>query len=196
MIQFNNMLSLQQINKREIELGASVMTTVKDLALYLIDKNEYYEQSSEFIKHYQQSGRGYIRFARKMGRLVDPQKCEPNQKWHFFQSWLFQRFQKGNICWDSDANKTLYQRIQCPELFLWLLEATGICRCKVAFAKELAENGKKNKARLITIAKEIRMEVPWEAVEEAMKLHKPRSDESSLRLSISESEWLAGLPRM
>ena len=146
------------------------MTTVKDLALYLIDKEEHYPLSDEFIARYQQSRGGYITFAHRTGHLVDPQKHEPNQKWHFFESWLLRSFQNGTLCWNDNAEKTVYNRIQCPELLLWLLEAVGVKDLKVRSAKESAESGKEGKDHTSKIAKKIREKVTWEDIEDAMKL--------------------------
>ena len=145
------------------------MITVKDLASYLIDKKEHYPLSDEFIACYQQPYGGYITFARKTGHLVDRQKYEPNQKWHFFEAWLLPSFQDGTLCWHNDANKAVYHRIQCPELLLWFLEAVGVDSFEVNAAKKIAERGKQEKYYLSTIAKEIRKQVAWEVIEETMK---------------------------
>ncbi len=151
-------------------MGVLIMTTVKDLALYLIDKKEHYPLSDEFIARYQQSKGGYIAFAHKTGHLVDPQKHEPNQKWHFFESWLLRSFQDGTVCWHNNAKKTVYNKIQCPELLLWFLEAVGVDHSKVETAKEIAERGKRRKDYPSTIAKGIRGQIAWEDIEDAMKL--------------------------
>lgn len=145
------------------------MTTVKELVFFLIDKKEHYPLSDEFIERYQQSNSGYIAFAHKTGHIVDRQKHEPNQKWHFFESWLLRSFQDGTVCWHNDANKAVYHRIQCPELLLWLLEAAGVDSSAVEDAKEIAERGKKRKDRPSTIAKELRKQVTWEVIDNAMK---------------------------
>ena len=146
------------------------MTTVKDLAFFLIYKKEHYPLSDEFITHYQQSQNGYIDFAIKTGHLVDPKRCEPNQKWHFFESWLIRSFEDGTITsWDDDAYKTVYNRIKCPELWLWLLEAVGLDSSHVEAAKKIAEEGKKRNSNSETITKEIRKRIPWEVIESAIR---------------------------
>lgn len=145
------------------------MITVKCLVCHLIDKKEHYPLSDEFAARYQQSKGGYIDFAHKTGHLVDVQKHEPNQKWHFFESWLLQSFRDGSICWENDAGKVVYRRIQCPELLLWILEAAGVDLSKVEAAKEIAERGKESGDRPATIAKGIREQVPWELVEDVVK---------------------------
>lgn len=146
------------------------MMTVRDLVCHLIDKEEHYPLSDEFAARYRQSKGGYIRFAHQTGHLVDVQKHEPNQKWHFFESWLLRSFLDGSICWQNDAGKTVYCRIQCPELLLWLLEAAGVDTPVVEAAKEIAEAGKERGDHAAAIAKGIRKQVPWELIEDAVKL--------------------------
>ena len=50
------------------------MITVKELASYLIDKNEHYPLSDKFIERYQQTKGGYIQCAKTTGHVVDCQK--------------------------------------------------------------------------------------------------------------------------
>lgn len=144
------------------------MITVQQLAFFLIDKNEHYPLSDEFIEHYQQPRGGYIKFARDTGHLVDRKRHEPNQKWHFFESWLIRSFVNGSVCWNKEAEKAVYKRIQCPELLLWLLEAVGVDSSSVKSAKEIAEDGKEKNVNTGTIAKRIRERVPWDDIEKTM----------------------------
>ena len=146
------------------------MTTIKELAFYLISKKEHYPLSDEFIRNYQQDKSGYINFAAKTGHPVDPQKCEPNQKWHFFESWLIRSFEDGTISsWDDNAYEKFYKSIQCPELWLWFLEAVGLDSSDIEVAKKIAEDGKKGNCYPSTISKEIRNRIPWEVIENAIK---------------------------
>lgn len=146
------------------------MTTVKELAFYLISKKEHYPLSDEFMANYRQNKGGYIAFASKTGHPIDPLRCEPNQKWHFFESWLIRSFKDGTITsWDDDAYKKVYNRIKCPELWLWFLEAVGLDSSDVEAAKEIAEEGKKRNCYVSTIAKEIRNRIPWEVIENTVK---------------------------
>lgn len=145
------------------------MTTIRDLVYYLINKKEHYPISDAFIEHYQQSSGGYIEFAKDTGHIVDSQKHEPNQKWHFFESWLLPKILSGKICWNSNADINFYSKIQCPELLLWFLEAAGIASHDVTVAYEIAEKGKKENSHPSKIAKEIRTKITWEAVEKSIQ---------------------------
>ena len=62
--------------------------TVRDVADYLSTKKAHYPISDEFIEKYQQKSGGYIELALEKGLVVDKHLHEPNQKWHFFDSWL------------------------------------------------------------------------------------------------------------
>lgn len=145
------------------------MTTIKELVFYLTSKNAHYPLSDEFVINYRQKKGGYITFAAKTGHPIDPLRCEPNQKWHFIESWLNQNFQKNIIAPDDDANKKVYSRMKCPELMLWFLEAVGVDASKIKDAKKKAEEGKKRNTNVSTIAKEIRNLIPWKDIEDTMK---------------------------
>ena len=149
------------------------MLTIKDMAYFLIDKKEHYPLSDEFIKQYQQPGGGYIDFAIKTGHPVDKDSCEPNQKWHFFESWLIEGFREGKRkSWDEDACKAFYSHcgIKCPELLLWFLEAVGTDPAMVEDVKKKAEALKRENISVVTIAKEIRKMIPWEDIEKAIQV--------------------------
>lgn len=139
--------------------------TIQDIALFLNKKNEHYPLSDEFIEKYQQTSGGYIDFAKKTGHLIDRQKHEPNQKWHFFDSWLLQSIEDGTLTWDADAKKRVYNGLLCPELLLWIFEATEVSPSKVKAAKEVAEKGKVAGTNVSTIAKNMRACVPWDDIQ-------------------------------
>lgn len=146
------------------------MTTVKVLAFYLISKKEHYPLSDEFMANYRQDKSGYIAFAAETGHSIDPLKCEPNQKWHFFESWLIRSFKDSTITsWDDDAYEKVYMRIKCPELWLWFLEAVGLDSSDVEAIKKIAEDGKKRNCNVSTLAKEIRNRIPWKVIENTIK---------------------------
>lgn len=147
------------------------MVTIGDLAFYLIDKKEHYPLSDAFTRRYQNPEEAYINFARRTGHPVDRQTCEPNQKWHFFESWLIRTFQDGTLgSWDDDAARIWSNKgLQCPELLLWLLEAIHIDSSLIEAAKEIAEHGRDTNTRACTIAKEIRQLIPWKTIENAVK---------------------------
>lgn len=90
---------------------------IKEIINYLKTKNDHYPISDSFIKSgYQQQGGGYINKAKKIGLEIDYKKAEPNQKWHFIDSYASEK--QGN-----DIYKHL---LVCPELLLWMAEACGI----------------------------------------------------------------------
>lgn len=136
--------------------------TVLEFSSFLIEKKEHYPLSDEFIERFQQEKGGYIDFAKQTGHLVDKQKHEPNQKWHFFESWLLQSFKDGTITWEDDAKSRIYSKLLCPELLLWIYEASGVNPSKVKNAKDVAEQGRINNLNVSTIAKNMRSCVLWE----------------------------------
>lgn len=150
-----------------------VTVTIRDIEAFLKDKKAHYPLSDEFIERYQQAGGGYIDNAKKAGLTVDKQKHEPNQKWHFFESWLYPSIEDGSLTWDADAKRRVYTNLLCPELLLWIYEAAGVDPSKVRDAKEVAEQGRAAGTSVTTIAKNMRACVPWEDIANAVKGFKP-----------------------
>ena len=136
----------------------AVSYTIQDFCDYLEDKREHYPLSDEFIERYQQASGGYIDYARQCGIVVDKTLHSPNQKWHFFTSWL----EYGQIDKTDDAKRRIYTGLLCPELLLWIYEAMGVDPNKVKSAKEVAELGRVNGTNVSTIAKSMREQVLWE----------------------------------
>lgn len=140
--------------------------------MFLEDKKEHYPISDEFIKNYQQSPNnknGYVYFAWETGHIISRKLAEPNQKWHFFESYILILIDQNKIQLDDDAEKC-YNRLKCPELLLWIAEAVGIGSELVNQAAKKAEeiidlgtNGfSRNKAGT-EIAKKI---IPWNKIKE------------------------------
>lgn len=137
----------------------------------LADKKEHYPVSDEFIKNYQQSPmnkNGYVYYAWKKGHVICREIAEPNQKWHFFESYISILIEQGKIQLDDDAGKC-YKRLKCPELLLWIAEAVGIDSETVKEAArkareiiDISTNGHlRNKAGI-----EIRNKmIPWNMIE-------------------------------
>ncbi len=132
--------------------------TIQDFADYLEDKREHYPLSDEFIERYQQASGGYIDYAKQCGIVVDRTQHSPNQKWHFFTSWL----EYGEIDKTGDAYSRIYVGLKCPELLLWIYEAMGADPNKIRDAKVVAEQGRINNTNVSTIAKNMRACVTWE----------------------------------
>lgn len=116
-------------NGRKIDMAISLI----DLIKFYCEKNEHYPISDEFMKKYQQKSGGYIKFAHKTGHTVSAEQCEPNQKWHLFESYISRTFE------EKCENVVVYiSQLKCPELLLWMAEAAGIDDEIVTEAKEAA----------------------------------------------------------
>jgi hypothetical protein len=150
----------------ENDTSAASETTInmKQIAGFLNTKEEHYPLSDEFIEKYQQNSGGYIELAQKSGLLVDKAKHEPNQKWHFFESWLNPKIEDpdDSLKWDSDAKQRVYTNLLCPELLLWIYEACEVAPEKVKAAKESAEADKVKGASSTSMAKNMRSIVSWD----------------------------------
>lgn len=141
------------------------VVTMRDIADFLETKSAHYPFSDEFVERYQQKDGGYIENARKAGLLVDKYRHEPNQKWHFFDSWLYPSIEEGTLSWDDTAQNRVYSKLLCPELLLWIYEACEVDPIKVRDAKIIAEDGKAKGNAVTTIAKNMRSIVAWEDLE-------------------------------
>ena len=146
----------------------SYTITMRDIADYLLTKEEHYPLSDEFIEKYQQSSGGYIENAKKAGIEVNKQKHSPNQKWHFFESWLYPSIEDGTLSWTESAKSRVYSKLLCPELLLWIYEACEVDPTKVRAAMKVAEAGKVNKTNTSTVAKNMRQCVAWEDLEKTL----------------------------
>lgn len=150
----------------EVDVQVKAVTiTMQQIADFLQTRLEHYPLSDEFIERYQQTSGGYIENAKKAGMIVDKQMHEPNQKWHFFESWLYPSIEDGSLTWDESAKSRVYSKLLCPELLLWIYEACGVDPNKVREAKIVAEQGKVAKTNVSTIAKNMRAIVSWEDLE-------------------------------
>lgn len=153
---FSHQINLTQQNIVKADVAGGY--TVQDFCDYLEDKSEHYPLSDEFIERYQQTSGGYIDNAKKYGIPVDKTIHEPNQKWHFFVSWI----EDGAIDKTQSAKSRVYTGLLCPELLLWIYEAMGVNPAKVKEAKEVAEKGKVEGTNVSTLAKNMRSVVTWE----------------------------------
>lgn len=145
--------------------------TIKEWMELLADKKEHYPVSDEFIKSYQQSPvnkNGYVYYAWEIGRVVCREIAEPNQKWHFFKSYISILIEQGKIQLDDDAEKC-YKKLKCPELLLWIAEAIGIdseivneAARKAREIIDIGTNGHSRNKAGIEIANRI---IPWNMIE-------------------------------
>ncbi len=144
----------------KVELPEDYVITMSDMERFLLTKNEQYPITNEYVELYQQESGGYIDNAKKSGLVVDKSQHLPSQKWHYFESWLYPTIEEGML-WDASASNRSYGAFSCPELLLWIIEATGVDSQKVIEAKNIAIEGKQNGTRVSTICASIRSAVPF-----------------------------------
>ena len=133
---------------------------MSDMERFLLTKDEQYPITNEYVELYQQESGGYISNALKAGLTVDKSQHLPSQKWHYFDSWLYATIEEGML-WDASASDRSYGKFSCPELLLWIIEATGVETEKVIEAKNIAIEGKQNGVGVSTICRSIREAVPF-----------------------------------
>jgi len=142
--------------------------TLREWMKYLSNKSEHYPISDEFIKKYQQSPKskkGYIYYAWETSHTINKIIAEPNQKWHFFESYILRLLCDNKISLDDSAEK-IYGRIKCPELLLWIAEACGIKEEDVIYAsKEAQEIIVKNTSARNSASRRIHELILWTDVE-------------------------------
>ena len=131
-----------------------------DMERFLLTKDEQYPITNEYVELYQQASGGYISNALKAGLVVDKSQHLPSQKWHYFESWLYATIEEG-MSWDASASDRSYGKFSCPELLLWIIEATGVDSAKVREAKDIAVAGKESGLGVSTICANIRAAVPF-----------------------------------
>ena len=144
----------------KIDLPDDYVITMSDMERFLLTKNEQYPITNEYVELYQQASGGYIDNAKKAGLVVDKTQHLPSQKWHYFESWLYTTIEEG-MSWDASASDRSYGKFACPELLLWIIEATGVETEKVIEAKNIAIAGKENGLGVQTICANIRAAVPF-----------------------------------
>ena len=144
----------------KVELNDDYVITMSDMERFLLTKNEQYPITNEYVELYQQESGGYIDNAKKAGLVVDKAQHLPSQKWHYFESWLYPTIEEGML-WDVSASNRSYGAFSCPELLLWIIEATGVDSQKVIEAKNIAIEGKQKGTRVSTICANIRSAVPF-----------------------------------
>ena len=144
----------------KIDLPEDYVITMSDMERFLLTKNEQYPITNEYVELYQQESGGYITNALKAGLVVDKTQHLPSQKWHYFDSWLYATIEEG-MMWDASASDRSYSKFSCPELLLWIIEATGVEEAKVREAKDIAVAGKENGTGVSTICASIRAAVPF-----------------------------------
>lgn len=153
-------------NAIKLKADEEINITISDIHDYLSMKEEHYPISDLFINEYQQTGGGYIAYAKQLGMNVDKSLALPNQKWHFFNSWLYRSIDDGSLSWNDSAKSRVYSKLLCPELVLWIYEACNVDAAKVQAAYDVAVQGKIDGVSTTTIAKNMRSQVSWEDMKE------------------------------
>lgn len=146
--------------------------TMKDIYDYLLTKPAHYPLSDEFIEKYQQTSGGYLDYAKELGKIVDKERHEPDQKWHFIDSWLLRSIEDNSLKWDDSAESRVYIGLSCPELLLWIYEACEVSPSKVRQAMIAAEQGKSSNIHIKTLAKNMRACVSWDDLRPAIENYK------------------------
>ena len=144
----------------KIDLPDDYVITMSDMERFLLTKDEQYPITNEYVELYQQESGGYIANALKAGLVVDKAQHLPSQKWHYFDSWLYATIEEG-MSWDASASDRSYGKFSCPELLLWIIEATGVDSAKVREAKDIAVAGKEEGLAVSSICAKIRAAVPF-----------------------------------
>ncbi len=180
---------------RQVVLPAATQAedyvSMREYAAFLANKAEHYPISDEFIEKYQQLDGGYIELAEQLGIPVNRQLHSPNQKWHFFESWLASYEESNTTFWEGKAQTYAYGRLLCPELLLWMYEASGVDPAKVKQAMQVAVDAKENGTHISTMAKNMRSIVTWEDILAGMGEGTPAEsvtiNPTTLQMQVGES---------
>lgn len=135
--------------------------TNKEVIEFFSKKNAHYELSDDFIKKYQQLGRGYITYARELNKIIDKSLAEPDQKWHLLVSYYGIKEKQGELNLEEQTKCWAINGLKCPELLLWMAEAAG-CDIKKAKreAEKLCDNGRRKQAHV-----KIKELITWDMIE-------------------------------
>jgi len=143
------------------------LTSYEFLNFY-IESKETYPITEEFSTsengRYKQSKGGYISFFAKKGNF------NPNQKEHLLESYKAYLDKKENSILRSSEN--IYSMLKCPELLLWIAEASGVDSETVKKAsekaKEIINQDKQNNRLRNKAGREILKLIPWATIKEAL----------------------------
>lgn len=138
--------------------------TIKDLKCFYEKKQEHYPISDSFVKDgYGQQRNGYIKRAKKDNLEINYKNAEPNQKWHLLHSYF------PGLKDDLDV-QTVY-RIVCPELLLWMAEASEIDPEIIMQAEQKARAtiDKQNGYTRNYAGREIKNIITWKMIENQIR---------------------------
>ncbi|MCQ2425817.1 MAG: hypothetical protein MJ070_06695 [Lachnospiraceae bacterium] len=102
--------------------------TIREWMKALYYQKERLPVTDAFISDYQQEGGAYITLAKSNGHPVDKKAGEPNQKWLFYYGYLtYHILNTKKFSIDNDISAIWNgSTLKCPELVLWLAEASGV----------------------------------------------------------------------
>lgn len=90
-----------------------------------------------------------------------------------FESYLFRLLAEEKLLLDSSTKK-VYGGLKCPELLLWIAEASGVDSSKVEeaskFAKEIIDTGTDGRTRNKAGAEMKKEIISWEVIEKSLKI--------------------------
>lgn len=138
---------------------------VKDAMRFYSTSQKYYYHTDKLIKRFRQEKGGYIIFAEKHNVSTDKAKGNPNQKWHFMTSYCEVKILENSSFLDEEMQQ-VYTRLKCPELLLWIIEATGL-EVKSLFDEiwTILENGQNNAISRREACNKIKATFPWSIIE-------------------------------
>lgn len=136
--------------------------TPKQLLRHIKKLKMMQPMTNEFIVELADIGLwNYQREARKKYGGVDQQK--------HWVGWLFEYDGPGFYSrknWEGITAETIYRRVACPPMLLWLCEASGVKKSEIQKAKKAALEAKKSFPSQCAV---IRKYIPWELVEQSLK---------------------------
>lgn len=146
-------------------VGKKNLLTNRDIYEFYQFKSEHCTHTDRFIRKYQQQSatkNSYLANAIIDGHIIHKKEAEPNQRWHFTESW----YKKKKID-DSGFPDTIARRwcgLQCPELLLWMAEAAGITNVAEIVDEILEQEniyGKNDKWARLKMTKLIKERIDW-----------------------------------
>lgn len=73
---------------------------------------------------------------------------------------MYPSISEGTLRWSSSAKNRVYTRLLCPELLLWIYEASAVPTSKIEAAMAVAIEAKIAGTNISTMAKNMRACVP------------------------------------
>ena len=169
---FNFAELLMRVNDLYVTNGVSM--NIEDVYRFFYDKKDTPCPITDklIMGGYQQRSGGYIRTARKRGKVVDHRQALPSQWWHLIECYYPYRIKIGH--------PTFPATVVCGELLMWMAEVSGAVDQTelTALVDEILTNGVRDKGRILNRGKwntKIK-NLCFDAIERAVK----QSGETSL----------------